>query len=388
MLTEDLLINLLARTEIEQDVFEKIKKILKSNLNWTYFSNKAKKEGVSGLVYRSLSRIDNTRSIVPKETWKILENCHYTIAVRNNYIYQNLGDVLNSFNQAGIEAIVLKGTFLAEKIYKNIALRPMVDIDLLVHKENLPRIKKELGKLGYRVNRPDYQTSLEAFGSVLGFIKEGGILLEIHWDIAQIERFKRVVQVDNDALWEAAKTCKIADVDTLVLSPEYLILNLCIHLSLNHSFHGLIWFCDLREVLRYYKKEIDWKYIVEKAKEYKVKTVLYYCLYFFHRLLDVPLPLEVLKELEPLKIRKRLLEFFRSEDCELRGNRYIEQVLMMDKTKDFLKVLLKIVFPSKEWLRYRYSITVPRKIYLYRLLHPFMLFFSPRFHIYRAKLLC
>jgi len=46
--------------------------------------------------------------------------------------YAELGQLLRSLKDRGVEVIVLKGAALAETVWKNIALRPMADMDLLV----------------------------------------------------------------------------------------------------------------------------------------------------------------------------------------------------------------------------------------------------------------
>jgi hypothetical protein len=66
--------------------------------------------------------------------------------------YQELQTVLKTFKfrAAGIDVIVLKGAFLAELVYRNIGLRAIGDIDLLVKKEDLGKVKRVLIQLGYQ----------------------------------------------------------------------------------------------------------------------------------------------------------------------------------------------------------------------------------------------
>ena len=53
-------------------------------------------------------------------------------AHRNLRLFGELRQILRAFNAAGLSVIPLKGACLAEMIYGNIALRPMVDVDLLL----------------------------------------------------------------------------------------------------------------------------------------------------------------------------------------------------------------------------------------------------------------
>lgn len=95
-----------------------------------------------------LEKISNDKG-VPSETIKVLEKIYYSNLARNMLLYDELSKVLSAFKTAEIDVIVLKGVFLAEQIYKNIGLRPMSDIDLLVKEKDLQKAKVELNKLMY-----------------------------------------------------------------------------------------------------------------------------------------------------------------------------------------------------------------------------------------------
>ncbi len=57
--------------------------------------------------------------------------------VQNTNYFQELKSILDKFENASIEAIVLKGAALAAGIYPDLGLRPMKDLDLLVHKSQI-----------------------------------------------------------------------------------------------------------------------------------------------------------------------------------------------------------------------------------------------------------
>src|SRR6185503_4889983 len=65
-------------------------------------------------------------------------------------VYEQLREILQALNRAGVNAIVLKGAALAAGIYQNIATRPMKDLDVLIRKDKLPLAEATLASLGYR----------------------------------------------------------------------------------------------------------------------------------------------------------------------------------------------------------------------------------------------
>ncbi len=54
-----------------------------------------------------------------------------------------------------VKVIVLKGTSLATNLYPDIGLRPMGDIDLLVHKSQFRSAIQLVQSIGYRDTIPD-----------------------------------------------------------------------------------------------------------------------------------------------------------------------------------------------------------------------------------------
>ena len=73
------------------------------------------------------------------------------------------------------------------------------------------------------------------------------IHLEIHW---HIDRSSHPFTIDLDGMWERALPAIIAEVEALVLSPEDLLLHLCLHTCKHKLTGGLRPFCDIAETIR------------------------------------------------------------------------------------------------------------------------------------------
>ena len=68
----------------------------------------------------------------------------------NAYLLNKLESVLARFHAHGIEVMLLKGADLIPRLYGVVGLRPMTDVDLLVHKTDLAAIDRILTDSGYR----------------------------------------------------------------------------------------------------------------------------------------------------------------------------------------------------------------------------------------------
>ncbi len=66
-----------------------------------------------------------------------------------------LAEILDAFQSAGIQALVLKGAALAHLVYPHLGLRVMRDLDILVSKSEAERAQALLARMGYAVPTTD-----------------------------------------------------------------------------------------------------------------------------------------------------------------------------------------------------------------------------------------
>ncbi len=372
--TEDKLLLYCSRLSINGDVRYKIIEILSNPLDWNYIVECSMKQGITPLFYWNLKKISNGND-VPSEVMKNLEKMYYSNLARNMLLYDELNKILKVFNKAGIDVIVLKGAFLAEEIYKNIGLRPMGDIDLLVKEKDLQKANVELTKLKYAVATIFLTKSHEQFQTVLNnelaFIQQNKkIFIEIHWDIQpHHSNFK----VDIDNLWENAKPIKIADTETLTLASEDMLQHLCLHLD-KHINGGspkpLRDYCDIAEVIRYYKETINWDYLLQNSKDYGIEEPIFQNLSIANKYFEVFIPENILSELEPVKYKASFEEIFKGtfkgNSSENRWN-IINYLMNSEKVKgNWMKaqILFGYFFPSKDYMMYRYSTQNKNQVYI------------------------
>lgn len=173
--------------------------------------------------------------------------------------------MLLAFTQQGIRCAPLRGLALAQQLYRDPSLRPMGDIDLLVRKRDLPAVTMILKEMGYRVcdRRPGFA---QEFSYTLEFFKTEPvpIIVEPHWTIAYPPFVERL---DMDAVWRRCVPGRACGVETLVLSPEDALLNLCLHL-LHHGDQVAPWRVD--EVDAYVRRPprgLTWPRLVETARQ-------------------------------------------------------------------------------------------------------------------------
>src|SRR5450759_4325761 len=119
-----------------------------SSSDWDVLMEVSGWYGITPLLYYRLKTFHPVTPI-PANVMERLRQVYLQCSGRNMQLYHELGKVLGRLRQYGIPVIALKGTHLAVAVYRNIALRPMGDIDLLVKQTDLLRVQEILVEQGY-----------------------------------------------------------------------------------------------------------------------------------------------------------------------------------------------------------------------------------------------
>jgi len=359
---EDLLIRHCARTSPEEERSRKIEKLLHRDLDWDYIAQETKDQGVTPLLYHSLSRMENGRDYIPDDILTRLKNLYYGSAANNILLYQRLSRVLAFLREENIKVIVLKGAALAERVYGNPALRPMSDVDLLVRKEDLPQIDEKLRLLGYttEVNYLDcLKTSDNSYLNTIMMHSTVSPPLHLHWHLANstIPTFIYSSKIEMERIWQEAIPTRVADVGSLVLAPYHLIIHLSEHaLKPGHSLRKLISLCDIHEAVRVYRDRLNWGLLKDEAFRFNLNRQLYYCLHLASQVLGTDVPGDILDKLKPKStgfIERRFSTLaLRPKACY--GFSYLIQLAMCQSLSQKIRFLWRTLFPPRQILVQRY----------------------------------
>ena len=371
---EDRLIMLCARTRMAEDARHEVIKLLNSSLDWDYILTRSTRHGVLPLLYRTLWMI-NRGNGVPEDVITSFRDQYYKNIARNTRLYHELSKVLKAFTDACIDVIVLKGAVLAETVYKNIGLRTIGDVDVLVKRGELHVAKHVLARLGYIPMQCDLTQWHGDRGRQLTHMHlppycKQGLSIEVHWDIQTLASPYRI---DINAFWSNARPTTIADVDALMLAPEDLLLHLCLHLD-QHLRSGAIplrWYCDIAEVIQHYETEINWNYLIQNSKNQGIENPLYQALYIVSNYFATYMPKAVFKALKPNNFDSYDVDnHFRISlsgkiKKEKEGMGYFRVITKVDGIGNKAHLLFDALLPSKEYMMRYYTIKNKKLVYFY-----------------------
>ena len=235
-----------------------------SSEEWEPLLSRVWNEGVPTLVFDAIRR---KRSIGSIPVTSLATLTGYVAAVKqaNERIFATLQEVASVLRGAGIEIVVLKGAALAELVYENRDLRPMVDLDLLVKPELAERAIEVLLAAGFvRAGNPMLRPGFEREFRVEAELLSPGVpavSVEIHWHLTGPLFVCR--RVDYEQLWQRVTPVTIASSPVLVLGPEDWVLQQVAHACYKHRRVRLLDLWDLDHLVRFLGDRVDWDRLVE-----------------------------------------------------------------------------------------------------------------------------
>ncbi|MFM8320553.1 MAG: nucleotidyltransferase family protein [Chloroflexota bacterium] len=212
------------------------------------------------------------------------------------------GQAARAFEAAGIPLIGLKELGLIGDVFPDPGLRPMGDIDLLIHPQDYQAAAGCLAALGFvPLPRPDIPyTRRYAWGHHFRHPQED-IWIDLQWNILQIEwdQFgEGSFDFEIERLWANARPAQVGGERLLVPGLEDMLFHLCLHLD-GHRYQELILVCEIAELLRSCAARLDWPRLYALARRYQVEALVAYPLLLAEQLFQAPVPPQALQALRP-----------------------------------------------------------------------------------------
>ncbi|MFZ1042384.1 MAG: nucleotidyltransferase family protein [Anaerolineales bacterium] len=269
-----------------------------SATEWHVIIELARQHMVTPMLYYRLRPLG---SVISGELMEGLRKEYWKNELKNIRLYQELNKLLRLLQEKDIAVIALKGSYLAEAVYDDLGLRTMEDVDLLVKKDDLSRLDRDLLTLGCSPEDHNREVTRDTYH--FGYrMPKSGLRVEFHW-AWDTYRF----QPDMADVWNRAQPLVLAQAHALALSPVDLLLHLCLHMTKHAYDMHIRMLIDIGEVVRHFKAELDWQEIGTRARQWGIQRAVYVILRLAQELLDVPVPAEWLVSFRPSDFNDRYL---------------------------------------------------------------------------------
>lgn len=217
---------------------------------------------------------------------------------KNQLLFNKVSSVLRAFHEAGIQTMLLKGAALTINYYRDYGLRPMSDFDILVPTTQASAAIKVLKKLGWEsaFEQPDKYLNL-LHGTSFKH-RAGNESIDLHWHVLH----QCLQEKDDEDFWKDAISVKIDDLSTHVLNTTDQLFHVCVHGWRGDIFPTIRWVADAMTVINSTPDAIDWHRLVSQAEKRQLVLRLKDTLPILRDLLDAPVPLSIIQDIEKLPI--------------------------------------------------------------------------------------
>lgn len=349
-----------------------------SDADWQHVVSLAQSHQLAPLACYELRR--HARDAVPLWVMTALQTTYHNVLASNTRVYDRAQRILEAFQQASIPVLLLKGGLFAQTLYPNIGTRSMSDLDLVIHLEDLEPVDAVLQNLGYLAvghgTRP-HEYLLRYGGEVTYRPPPSWPMVDLHWHVIFGEWVRRTTAVLEEDFWSRTEPALIDGVEVRQLAPADSLLHQVWHASVVHGFAdlGLRPLVDLDRTIR--AEALDWPAFVELVQRVRLASATYFTLDMCVRLLNTPVPSQVLQALQPPAWRRRLVARMLDREAIVQRQptsarrRYLLRLLFVDRLRDVVRLVFRTFFPERDWLVARYEPSGRWSHVGHRLRHPF-----------------
>ena len=326
-------------------------------------------QGLAPYAWRRLKETGSA-TCLPASSAAVLRGAYYAAAGDAELHRSELAAALACLRAHGVTPILFKGAALAHTAYPDPTCRPMGDLDLWVTAEAMPVARAALASLGYEEHGKDdrplaIQAQMAGEVQLVGRAAGQG-LIELHWGAFAGEWLRRTAAVDHRAILCRARAAQIAGCEAWVMAPEDALIQLAVHLAVNHqmAYPGARGLLDVALLGR--AEKVDWFALAARAREWRVVSATWLVLSLTESLLGLPGSELAVASLAPTGGQQAAIRRFVTEETVLAGKdisggprRFAYQLALVDRPRDAARLVGRTLWPERGWLHARYGAATP-----------------------------
>jgi Uncharacterised nucleotidyltransferase len=333
---------------------ERVRELLGAGIEWQYLLVMAHRHSVVPLLHHYLNSI--APEAVPAPILSRLRSRNDENTRQSLLLIGELHKLMERLKEQGIQAAPFKGPTLALIGYGDVALRQFGDLDILVRRRDVLKVKQLLVAEGFKPI-PELTNAQEAallrFDCAYNFGSEKQVLFDVHWNFAP-----RYLSpgIDLDRLWTRLDSITINGRELPSLAAADLLPALCLH-GATHAWERLGWIADVAGLIAR-TTDLDWEMVLAEAAAGGNRRMLALGLWLAKDLLAAPLPEVVWQAVaEDAVVRQLAVEvkqrLFLSEPPRTGiFGEVLMQLRMRDRKRDQLRSLVRLAATPRsfDWM--------------------------------------
>lgn len=253
---------LVAALHPDSGQFARLVETAADRIDWPWVLERAAAHKVAALLAARVEQCELTARVGEAAATR-LRKTRQEARARADVAHATLRELSARFQEARIPFLVVKGSVVAEHVYRDAAARRFYDVDIVVQPEMVEAAEALLRGEGYRLGqvekllgarpRGDAERRLaeklthefyRRFEYEVPFVAPSAarLAVDLHWHIAPRAR----VRIGAHDLWRYTTAVVVADMQVMTLTPAATVIHLAVHAT-TCSFPGfrLLHLCDV-----------------------------------------------------------------------------------------------------------------------------------------------
>jgi hypothetical protein len=255
-----------------------------------------------------------------------------------------------TFDESGIDFVVLKGPAFANALYPDSAWRPFSDLDLMVGRTNWRNACSALATEGYvRVIPEPHEGFDERFGKAAAHRGEDGFEIDLHRTLV-LGPFG--LWLDPHELLDHTRSVWIGGRRFQRLDDTASLVNACLHAALGARPPFLLALRDVMQIAQ--SGDVDWDRLAGWNRKWRLTAALRYAFETASQMLTVPIPNEA-AAITSTRVRRseaRALQSYITE-ARGRGGMALSTLKAIPGLRAKAAYIFCLLVPNEEFLRAR-----------------------------------
>ena len=250
------------------------------------------------LLYKRLSFLG-----VDDASIKILKGVYRSTWYKNQLLLENIAKPIQALSSASVDMILLLGTPLIWLYYKDNGVRPIADVHVRFHPEQIGKAIKVLGNIGwllktdsfnnYIINKTDFlfRKSDILSNSACNKIKK-------NQSVPLYGIYKKL----DDPFWENTIPIQFKGIPVRVMNPTDFLIHIFVHGVIWKSPLDFKWITDAYTIIKNKDTEIDWSRIMKQTQQKQLVLPVKNALIYLQEELNSPIPNNVIRSLKDMPV--------------------------------------------------------------------------------------
>lgn len=244
------------------------------------------------LLYSNLSKLEIHDPIM-----KRYKGIYRKFWAKNHLLFHSAEPVLATLQEAGIETLLFKGSGLILTHNFDIALRPMDDIDLLVHPEDVEKAVKIIEQLGWQ-SKSETAINVNPTTKDVSFRNSSGQFLDLHLhSLSAVKWGKHEMEY-----WSRALPSILNGLPVKVMGYTDQLIHTIVHGLYWNQIPPIRWIVDAAILLENQSALLEWDYLIEQSRELHAVLPMLEGLRYLQENMGASVPEYVFQSLEHIPV--------------------------------------------------------------------------------------